>query len=195
MKKILFTGFESFGPHQKNITEYLAKKLNQKIFGDFTIQGEVLPVSYQATPNKIKSLLEELSPSCIIATGIAGNRKKISLELVAINYLHADLADNDGVIKSFETLNKQAPPALFSTLPLKELLHFCQQNNIDAELSSTAGTYLCNLTMFQFLNWNREQTKTIPCGFIHYPPDISEDVILAHTTKILEFLSSFHLNE
>lgn len=194
MRKILLTGFENFGPHQKNITEYLAKSLDQKQVGDCLIYGEVLPVSYQQIEGRLSNVLEKIQPSMIMATGIARAREKISLELVALNYLYSTLPDNEGVLKRFEKIDNEAPDALFSTLPLKELLYFCEQNNIPAELSSSAGTYLCNLSMFQFLRWANQQNDALPCGFIHYPADMSEKDILSHTTKIIEFLSSFNHN-
>ncbi|MGH6943222.1 MAG: hypothetical protein ACREH6_03245, partial [Geminicoccaceae bacterium] len=40
---------------------------------------------------------------------------------------------------------------------------------IPARLSSSAGTYLCNKTLYRFLGAIEQSGKAVPCGFIHLP--------------------------
>lgn len=182
-KKILLTGFHPFAHYESNPTELLARKLNGKVFGNYTIKGVVLPVSYQKAPETLRFHLESFNPDIVVTTGLAGDRDKISLELIAINFLNAKTADNDGVVKSFEKIEQEAD-AYFSSLPLKKILSELEKEKIPAHLSTTAGTFICNQVFFHLMKWQ----KNFPdkkCGFIHYPNNLSTEMLLKATEKIL----------
>ena len=47
---------------------------------------------------------------------------------------------------------------------------------VPAELSDSAGTFVCNSLLYAMLRWTAQQGRAIPCGFVHLPrPDASLD--------------------
>ncbi len=61
------------------------------------------------------------------------------------------------------------PPAYFATLPVDEILRSLTAEEIPAYLSNTAGTYLCNQTLYGTLHALRERARAPKVGFIHFP--------------------------
>lgn len=59
--------------------------------------------------------------------------------------------------------------AYLSTLPLSEILDALGREGIPGYLSNTAGTYLCNQTLYSTLHAiSAERSRTI-AGFMHVP--------------------------
>ena len=71
-----------------------------------------------------------------------------------------------------------APAAYFSTLPLREILAALTAEGIPAAISNTAGTYLCNDTLYTTLDALARRGRSIPAGFIHLPNEPS--IVTAH---------------
>jgi pyroglutamyl-peptidase len=61
------------------------------------------------------------------------------------------------------------PAAYFSTLPLAAILDALVADGVPAYLSNTAGTYLCNQTMYTTRHLLERRALAIPAGFIHLP--------------------------
>ena len=53
-------------------------------------------------------------------------------------------------------------------LPLHAIQRRLLEAGIPARLSSTAGTFLCNATMYTFLHTG-PAGRGVPCGFVHLP--------------------------
>jgi len=101
----------------------------------------------------------------VICLGLASNRKKISLEKVAINLIHTDIPDNEGMLYEDKTIGLDGTNAYFSTLPLKEMK--CAATDFPTEISFSAGTYVCNYIMYRLLDYC--QDSKVEAGFIHLP--------------------------
>jgi pyroglutamyl-peptidase len=63
-----------------------------------------------------------------------------------------------------EPLEADGPVARESRLPLRAIQAALLERGIPARLSYTAGTYLCNATMYLLLG-----LTDVPAGFIHVP--------------------------
>jgi pyroglutamyl-peptidase len=61
------------------------------------------------------------------------------------------------------------PAAYFTTLPLTAILAALLAEGIPAYVSNTAGTYLCNQTLYGTLHLLAAGGRPIPAGFIHLP--------------------------
>jgi pyroglutamyl-peptidase len=61
------------------------------------------------------------------------------------------------------------PPAYFATLPLEAILAALTADGIPAYVSNTAGTYLCNQTMYTTLHALAQRRHPARAGFIHLP--------------------------
>jgi pyroglutamyl-peptidase len=70
------------------------------------------------------------------------------------------------------------PAAYAGTLPLRAILEELTADGIPAHLSYTAGTYLCNYTLYTTLHALARTGRAIPAGFIHLP--LSPAMVAAH---------------
>jgi len=93
----------------------------------------------------------------------------IRLERVAINLADFEIPDNDGVVLVDQQVDADGASALFATLPLRQIQVALLDAGIPARLSNSAGTYLCNKTLYRFLCAIEEGGGAVPCGFIHLP--------------------------
>ena len=80
-----------------------------------------------------------------------------------------ELPDNAGYRASGESCVPGGPAAYFSTLPLGAMLKALVDEGIPAYTSSTAGTYLCNQTLYWTLHAVRDLGHPPAVGFIHFP--------------------------
>ncbi len=163
------TGFEPFGAHSVNPTEGLAKAVDGRRVGDFVVVGVVLPVHHADTATRLAALLAEANPEAILHLGLAAGRGRLAIERVAVNVMDYDVPDNGGFRASGEPCVPGGPTAYFSTLPLPTLLKALVDDGIPAYTSNTAGTYLCNQTLYWSLHAVRNMPRPPRVGFIHFP--------------------------
>jgi pyroglutamyl-peptidase len=116
----------------------------------------------------LRQAIQDWNPVLVIAVGQAGGRTAISLEKVAINYQDARIADNAGQQPSGEAVVAGAATAYFATLPLKAIMQTLRSQGIPAEISFSAGTFVCN-HVFYGLMQALEQSPQVKAGFIHIP--------------------------
>jgi pyroglutamyl-peptidase len=169
VRTILVTGFEPFGAHSVNPTEGLAKAVDGRHVGDFTVVSAVLPVHHVDAATRLGALLGEANPEAILHLGLAGGRARIALERVAVNVMDYEVADNAGFRASGEPCVPGGPTAYFSTLPVRAMLQALLDEGIPAYTSNTAGTYLCNQTLYGTLHAVRSMPRPPRVGFMHFP--------------------------
>jgi pyroglutamyl-peptidase len=169
VRTILVTGFEPFGTHAANPTEGLAKAVDGRRIGDGAIVGAVLPVHHAEAAIRVAALLAETNPETILHLGLAAGRARVALERVAVNVMDYEVADNAGFRASGEPCVPGGPTAYFSTLPLAALVKALLDEGIPAYTSNTAGTYLCNQTLYGTLHAVRNMARPPRVGFIHFP--------------------------
>jgi pyroglutamyl-peptidase len=169
VRTILVTGFEPFGAHAANPTEGLAKAVDGRRIGDGAIVGVVLPVHHAEAATRVAALLAETNPEAIVHLGLAAGRARVALERVAVNVMDYEVADNAGFRASGEPCVPGGPTAYFSTLPLAALVKALLDEGIPAYTSNTAGTYLCNQTLYGTLHAVRNMARPPRVGFIHFP--------------------------
>ena len=168
MKKILLTGFEPFGGEKINPSWEIAKSIaiqNEQMH----IQAVQLPCVFDKSLEKLYQAIQQLKPDIIICLGQAGGRSDISIERVAINLNDAVIADNEGNQPIDTEIIPNAPTAYFSTLPCKAILKELKQAGIPSSISLSAGSYVCNHTMYGLLNYLIDNNLKCRGGFIHIP--------------------------
>lgn len=163
------TGFEPFGAHSVNPTEGLAKAIDGRRVGDFAVVGVVLPVHHADTASRLGALLAETNPEAILHLGLAAGRARVALERIAINAMDYEVPDNAGYRASGEPCIPGGPAAYLSTLPLPTIVKALVDEGIPAYTSNTAGTYLCNQTLYWTLHAVRNMPRPPRVGFIHFP--------------------------
>ena len=182
--KILFTGFEPFGGSCENPSYDCLKGLPCTV-GETELVTANLPVSFRRARALLLERMGEERPDAVVCLGLAAGRKKISLEKVGINYAHAQIPDNDGDQPVDTLLDPNGPAAYFSGLPVLALAEALNREEIPAEVSLTAGSYVCNCLLYRLL----ARAGGIPAGFIHVPA--AQDLPLEVTAHAMERTAAF----
>jgi pyroglutamyl-peptidase len=168
-RAILLTGFEPFAGLALNPSSDVAKALDGRVVGDAVVRAAVLPVHHAEAAPRVAQLVDESDPFAILHLGLAGGRARLSLERVAVNVMDYETPDNAGHVARGEPCVPDGPPAYFSTLPLSAMLAALVAEGIPAAVSNTAGTYLCNQTMYGTLHALGVRRHPARAGFMHLP--------------------------
>lgn len=167
--KVLITGFEPFGESSLNPSQLLVQGAPTALPNGIEIVKAILPVERAAGPAALIDALLRHQPDAAICFGLAVGRPAISLERVAVNLMDYRIPDNTGETVQDQPVATEGPPAYFSRLPLTAMLAALQANGIPAELSLTAGAYLCNQIFYTLMHHLAAHQRDIPAGFIHLP--------------------------
>lgn len=172
--RALVTGFEPFGPFTTNPSAQVAEALACE-----DVVSVVLPVVFDGLAERITSLIEEHRPDVVLSLGLAAGQQHLDVERVGINLVDASLPDNAGEAPVDAAIVEGAPAAYFATLPVKAMAEAMRVTGVQVALSTSAGTYGCNLALYAALEFaSRMPERTRPrCGFIHLPTtdDVSLD--------------------
>ena len=125
--------------------------------------------SYSETVCRV---IDEISPNIVLCVGEAGGRKAVTPERIAVNIRDARIPDNKGQQPTDEKIVPDGPDGYFSTLPIKEMTAAMKNAGYAAEVSNTAGTFVCNDLMYGVLHHLAQKPGSGPvAGFIHVPAE------------------------
>lgn len=113
------------------------------------------------------------------------------MERIAINVDDARIPDNSSQQPIDEAIQEKGEAAYFTTLPIKRIVKAIREAGIPAEVSNTAGTFVCNHIMYQALFAATKADKPFKAGFMHIPfiPEQTKDkpsLSLDKSTKALQ---------
>ena len=185
MKKLLITGFDPFGGESVN-PSWEAVKLLPDTVGDYQLHKLQIPTVFGLAPQKVLEAARAIEPDVIISVGQAGTRDSVTPERIGINMRSARIADNAGRIPVEERIVPGGPDGMFSTLPVAAMVDAIRAANLPAAISNTAGTFVCNDTLYSLLH--HYQGTPVRCGFIHVPwlPEQgTPNLTLEHTVQAL----------
>lgn len=168
-KTILLTGFEPFGGSQTNPSQLVALALDGKGVGRCQIKSDVLPVDRIDGPQALLEKMAFYHPAAVVCLGEASRRAVVSVEKIAVNWMDFRIPDNQGEQLSDQMIDPEGPAAYFSTLPVREICMEILSGGIPAEISMSAGTFLCNQVFYTGLHSLATQSLVVPMGFIHLP--------------------------
>jgi pyroglutamyl-peptidase len=168
---VLVTGFDPFGGGADNPSRLAARALDGRDIQGHRIVGASLPTVFDEAIDTLRELLLAHKPSLVVCTGQAGGRVAMSLERVAINVNDARIPDNAGAQPVDTPVVHDAPAAYFTTLPIKAMLAALLDAGIAAEVSQTAGTFVCNHVFYGLMHElaTRPELAHTRGGFIHVP--------------------------
>ncbi|WP_186323337.1 pyroglutamyl-peptidase I [Paenibacillus xylanexedens] len=172
MLKILISGFEPFGGDAVNPTSELMEALTQEKVEGVELKTVLLPVHFDECADLLIAEMQAYKPDVVIACGLAKGRTAITPERIAVNVKDippSSYADNQGQRPVDEPIREGSPDGLFSTLPIRSMVNDLTAAGIPAAVSNTAGTYICNNTMYRVLDWIRLEQLPIRAGFVHFP--------------------------
>ena len=167
----MLTGFEPFGCDTVNPSWLAAHALHgRRILGRKVVAAR-LPTVFGDSLRILNDLLLQNQPELVICVGQAGGRSAISLERIAINVNDARIPDNTGAQPIDTPVVVSGPAAYFSTLPVKTMVQTLQAAGIAAEVSQTAGTFVCNHVFYGLMHElaRQRRLKNTRGGFIHVP--------------------------
>lgn len=167
--KLLLTGFEPFGESSVNPSEQVARAMAGETLPGVELQPLILPVDRFAGPATLIQAVQAGQPEAVICLGEAARRLALSLERIAINLLDYRIADNAGHLVTDEVIVPGGPAAYFTTLPVRAMRDAVLAVGVPAELSLSAGSFLCNQVLYELLHYLSRHSLNIPAGFIHLP--------------------------
>ena len=165
---VLVTGFEPFGGEKTNPSWDACRQLPDEIAG-MRVERVRVPCEFRRAIEVVAEAIERAHPSMVVCLGQAGGRAHISVERVAINVDDARIPDNAGAQPVDERVAGNGPPAYFATLPVKAMAGAIRAAGVPAEVSNTAGTFVCNHLMYGVLHYLAASGKGARAGFIHVP--------------------------
>lgn len=171
-RTVLLTGFDPFGGERLNPSWLAAEALHGETIAGRRIVAVRLPTSFARGPRALRAAMRRHAPELIVCVGQAGGRAQISLERIAINVDDARIADNDGARPVDRPIVRNGPAAYFSTLPIKAMFAALREADIPAEISQTAGTFVCNRVFYALMHALRENDNLrggVRGGFVHIP--------------------------
>lgn len=167
-RTILLTGFAPFGGEELNPSWEAVSALDGERIAGHRVAARLLPVEFGASLEALRAALEDIRPALVLCVGQAGGRAQLSLERVAINVDDARIPDNAGASPVDAPIAADGPAAYFATLPIKAMLAALREAGIPAEVSQTAGTYVCNHVFYGLMHALRD-APGVRGGFVHIP--------------------------
>ncbi|WP_147917594.1 pyroglutamyl-peptidase I [Ruania zhangjianzhongii] len=164
---VLLTGFEPFDGRAGNPSIEVVRALARDWAGPERLVVAELPVAYTRAGECLAELLEATDPAVALGVGLAAGRTRLSLERLAVNLCDARIPDNDGYQPDAAPVVPGGPTALWSNLPVKRMVTAAEAAGCPAELSMTAGTYVCNAVFYHLARWAAADDRG--AGFAHVP--------------------------
>lgn len=188
--RYLITGFEPFGGESINSSQETVNAVVSDEFDDIEIVSGLLPVSFTRSGITICELIDESEPDVVIMLGQSGKSDSVKIERIAVNLMDAKKPDNDGYTPDEDCIVSDGSSAYFSSLPVKQLQRHLVENGIPADVSNSAGLYVCNTTYFAALHHIAITRKNIKAVFIHLPKVSDEWPVGRMTTAIEQIITA-----
>ena len=166
--KILVTGFEPFGGEARNPAMELVQALPERIAGADIVTA-ILPVTGQGSVDAAAQAIERTRPDVVLSIGQAGDRAAVTVERVAINVDDFRIPDNAGAQPGGTPIVEGGPDAYLCRLPVAEMAAAMRAQGVPAEVSNSAGTYVCNHLMYALAHLLSRSYPGAKNGFIHIP--------------------------
>ncbi len=169
---VLVTGFEPFGSTTINPAEQVAQRLDGARIDGARIVGVVVANAFGESVQTVRAAIDRERPEVVVMLGEYGGRAVITAERVALNYEDSaryGLADNAGVVRNGTCVDPDAPPAYFTTLPLRAIVTAMRDAGVPADISDTPGTFVCNHLLFGVLHHLATTRQQARAGWLHLP--------------------------
>jgi pyroglutamyl-peptidase len=166
--KALVTGFDPFGGETVNASLEAVRRLPPRI-GVLEVVTAELPTSYARSLSALEAAIARATPDIVLCVGQAGNRGALCVERVAVNVQDAELADNDGARPVDAPVVAGGPAAYLATLPVRAIVAALRADELPAELSMSAGNFVCNHVFYGLMHLAATRRLGIRGGFVHVP--------------------------
>eukprot|EP00928_Gymnodinium_smaydae_P061727 TRINITY_DN4574_c0_g1_i1.p1 TRINITY_DN4574_c0_g1~~TRINITY_DN4574_c0_g1_i1.p1 ORF type:complete len:353 (-),score=67.39 TRINITY_DN4574_c0_g1_i1:77-1135(-) len=108
------------------------------------------------------------TPAAIVHLGVSSAADSVNLECRGVNVADFRIPDVRGWQARGVPVVAGAPPVLYTSLRLPEILGEMRDRGVRCDISTDAGRYLCNYIFF--LSLHAARPANIPVLFVHVPP-------------------------
>lgn len=166
--KLFLTAFDPFGGERINPALEAVKQMPDQIGGVQILKLE-MPTVFGKSVETVATAIRRERPDAVLCIGQAGGRRALTPERVAINIDDARIPDNEGNQPIDRPIVADGPAAYFSTLPVKAMVQAMREAGVPAELSNSAGTFVCNHLLYGVLHILAREYPGVRGGFLHVP--------------------------
>ena len=165
---ILVTGFQGYGGRSANPSELVTRALDGVRIGGAMVRGHVLPVDFHAMRRDLPALIDAMRPDVIVSLGLWPGEPMLRIERMAANWSWFELPDNTGHRQNGQVI-AGGPDGYLSTLPADAMQAAIRAAGLPCRQSGSAGTYLCNATLYTVLHHCATHHPGTQAGFMHLP--------------------------
>lgn len=133
------------------------------------LHTRILPVEAKRGPATLLAAVDEIRPDAVLCLGESSRAAAITIERVFVNLADYRIADNAGVVLTNQAIAARGPAAYFATLPVAALRGAVRAAGVPAELSLSAGAFLCNHVAYALLHHLHQRRPGVVAGFVHLP--------------------------
>jgi len=169
--RLLLSGFEPFGGERLNPSWEVASALGAAPPAGLELELLRLPVRGGISLERLLPAFEAGRFDAWIGLGQAEGRTHLSVERLGVNVLLD--RDVSGRALPEAAIVSEAPAGYFARLPVAAIAAAIRHSGTPAQVSDTAGTYICNEVLFVMLDAlaaaHPEPDSGPRAGFIHLP--------------------------
>ena len=165
--KILLTGFDPFGGETVNPAWEAVSRVKAPQGAE--LRKLQVPTLFAGSLEAVEKEMEAFRPDVVLCVGQAGGRAAVTPERIGVNLMDATIADNSGFIPRDQPIAEDGPDGLFATVDVKAMTQAIRQAGIPAQVSNTAGTFVCNRLLYGVLKLCKEKYPDTRAGFVHVP--------------------------
>lgn len=136
-------------------------------FGAVALKAVVLPTEYRRSWEALRRLYAGFAPDVVVHFGLSHKIKAIHVERVARIAADPERRDAAGYAPQSARARRSGPERLESTFAASAITEALNGAGFSAYLSSDAGRYVCNATLYRSL---RAAPEGCCVGFVHVPP-------------------------
>lgn len=166
MKRLLITGFDPFGGESVN-PSWEAVRLLPDTVGEYTLYKLQIPTVFGTAAQTVLRAAQDILPDVILCIGQAGGRDAVTPERIGINVRNARIPDNAGNQPVETLIEPSGADGIFATVPVADMVQAIRGAELPAAVSNTAGTFVCNDTLYTLLH--HYAGTPVQVGFIHVP--------------------------
>lgn len=186
--KILVSAFDAFNNQKINPTQLIIENLPTKL-NNIEIETVLVPTIRFKSINVLLNKIREIQPDYVLMLGQASGIQGFRIERVAINIDDFRIKDNEGNQPIDEKIVFDGNSAYFATLPIKAILSSLNHKGYKAQISNSAGTFVCNHLFYGCAHYLDKKHESIPYGFVHVC-DIDDDKSQHFTYSLQEMLDA-----
>lgn len=164
---ILLTGFEPFGPGKPaNPSWEGIRQLDGQEWHGYRLAAREMKVEWGVPLPTLKRLIDELHPVAIFSFGQGGG---FTIETLAQNKRGA-YPDNACQLPTETSIAPDGPAEYRATIDAKALTREFQSRDRRVRLSTEAGDYLCEETLYSLEHLKAGGKTPLTVAFCHVPP-------------------------